>query len=101
MQFIDDRGFTDAGISGDQHQLRGFALDDAVEGGEQGIDLTYPSVQLLGYQQAVRRVVFAERKWVDAPLTLPFGKTVPKITLNELLAKTAEERYQTQPAPRR
>ena len=39
MELIDDRGLADAGISGNQHQLRPAAGDDAVEGGEQGIDL--------------------------------------------------------------
>ena len=31
VQFIDDGGFADAGISGEQHQFRRAALDDAVE----------------------------------------------------------------------
>ena len=39
VQFIDDRRFADAGISRDQHQFRRAALDDAIEGGEQGLDL--------------------------------------------------------------
>jgi hypothetical protein len=39
VQFVDDRGFADAGIAGDQRELRRAALDDAVEGGEQGADL--------------------------------------------------------------
>src|SRR5262249_21448774 len=51
VQFIDDGGFADPGIAGNQHQLRPAALDDAVERGEQGIDLARPPVQLLGDQQ--------------------------------------------------
>ena len=62
VQLIDDGGLADAGISGDQHQLRRAAVDDAVEGGEQGLDLARSPVQLLGDQQPVRRVVFAERE---------------------------------------
>ena len=50
VQLIDDGGLADAGIAGDQHQLRSAALDDAVEGGEQGIDLARSPVQLLGDQ---------------------------------------------------
>ena len=50
VQLIDDGGLADTRISGDQHQLRGAALDDAVEGGEQGIDLARSPVQLLGDQ---------------------------------------------------
>src|SRR5258706_1389538 len=56
--------------------------DYAIEAGEQGLYLARPSVQLLGKQQAIGRVVFAKRKGVDAPLTLPFGETVPKIALD-------------------
>src|SRR6266850_377036 len=48
VQLIDDRRLADSGISGDQHQLRRAALYDAVEGGEQGIDLARSPVQLLG-----------------------------------------------------
>src|SRR5713101_4842041 len=46
MKFIDDRGFADAGISGDQHQLRRAAVDYAVKAGAQDLSLTRPSVQL-------------------------------------------------------
>ena len=35
VQLVDDRGLADAGIAGDQHQLRRPLADDAVEGGEQ------------------------------------------------------------------
>src|SRR5258705_2264058 len=82
MEFIDDRGFADAGISGDHHQLRRAVVDYAIEAGEQGLYLARPSVKLLGKQQPIGRVVFAKRKGVDAPFTLPFGKTAPTITLD-------------------
>src|SRR6478672_82462 len=82
MQFVDDRGFADAGISGDQHQLHRAGVDYAVKAGEQGLYLARPSVQLFGKRQPIGRVVFAKRKGVDAPFTLPFGKTAPKITLD-------------------
>ena len=81
VQLIDDRGLADAGIAGDQHQLRRAALDDAIEGGEQGRDLARSPVKLLGDQQPVGRVVFAERKVVDAALTLPFGQAAPQVAL--------------------
>src|SRR5262249_23069212 len=38
VQLIDDGGFADTRIAGHQHQLRPAGLDDAVEGGEQGLD---------------------------------------------------------------
>src|SRR5215831_8805206 len=77
VQLIDDGGFADSGIAGNQHQLRPAALDDAVEGGEQGINLARSPVQLLGDQQPVWGVVFAKRKGVDAPMQLRCGKTLP------------------------
>ena len=40
VQLVDDRGLADAGISGDQHQLRRAALDDAIEGGEQASSIS-------------------------------------------------------------
>ena len=66
MQLVDDRGLADAGIARDQHQLRRTALDDTIEGGEQGLDLARPPVQFLGDQQPVRRVVLAQWEVVDA-----------------------------------
>jgi hypothetical protein len=56
-------------MAGDQHQLRAAALDDAVEGGEQDLDLALPAVQLPGDQQPVGRVVSAEREVVEAALS--------------------------------
>src|SRR5262249_24529375 len=80
VKLIDDGRFAYPGIAGTQHQFRPAALDDAVERGQQGLDLARSSVQLLGDQQPVWRVVFAERKRVDTPVPLPLGKTAPKIT---------------------
>src|SRR5689334_18335189 len=39
VELIDDGGFPDAGISGDQHQFRRAVLDDAIERSDQGLDL--------------------------------------------------------------
>ena len=50
MELIDDRGLANAGISGDEHQLRRAARDDAIEGGKQGIDFACSPVQFLGNQ---------------------------------------------------
>jgi hypothetical protein len=61
MQFVDDRGFANAGISGDQHQLRPTALDASIERGKQGADLAFTPVQLLGNQQPVGDFAFAQR----------------------------------------
>jgi len=82
VQFIDDRGFSDAGIAGNQHQLRRAAFNDPIERGDQGVDLALPPIQLLGYQQPVRRVVFTQWEGIDAALTLPVGEAMLQIMLN-------------------
>src|SRR5208282_1958037 len=79
VQFVDDRGFADAGIAGDQHQLRRAALDNAVEGGEQGLDLALSAIQLLGDQQPVGRVVSAKREDIDAAVSLPIGEAALEV----------------------
>ena len=81
VQLVHDGRLADPGIAGDQHQLRRAALDDAVEGGEQDLDLARPSVQLLGDQQPVGRIAFAEREVVDASFGLELREAAPKIAL--------------------
>ena len=81
VQLIDDGGLADAGIAGDQHQLRPAAGDDAVEGGEQGLDLALSPVQFLGNQKPVGRVLLAQREGVDPVLSLPCSKAAPKVAL--------------------
>jgi hypothetical protein len=57
VQFIDDSGLADAGISRDQHQFRRAALNDALEASEQDRDLARSPIKRLGDQQPVGRVV--------------------------------------------
>src|SRR5262249_24846391 len=80
VQLVDDRVFADARIAGDQHQLRRTTRGDAIEGGEQFLDLARPAVELFGDQQAVGNVVLAERERGDAPMSLPFGETAPQVS---------------------
>ena len=81
MQLVYDRRLADAGITGDQDEFRGAAVDDAIEGGEQALDLTSPTVKFLGNQEPVGRVVFAEREVVNPAPRLPSGQAAPKIIL--------------------
>ena len=82
MKLIDDCGFADAGVSGDQHQFRSATANDAVEGGEQSVNLAVPPVQLLGDHEAIRGVASARSEVIDPPLGLPLGQAAPKIALN-------------------
>src|SRR4029077_19870571 len=81
MKFIDDRRLADAGISRDKHQLWCPALHDAIEEGEQRLDLARPSVKLLWNQQPVRYVVSSEREAVDARRPCPTRETAAQVAL--------------------
>ncbi len=65
MQFVDNGGLADPGISGDQQQFRGPVFDDAIKGDQQLFDLASPPEQFLGNQQSVRRVLLTKRKIID------------------------------------
>src|SRR6185437_6394396 len=80
MELIDDGGLADTGVSGNEHQLRPTAGYDAIKGSEQSINLSISSVQFLGNQQMVWRVVFGKREFVDTAPSFPISKTAPKIT---------------------
>ena len=82
VQLVDDGRFADAGIARDQNQLRRAALDHAIEGGEQRLDLALSPVKLLRDHQPIGPVAFAERKRLDAPVALPFGEAAPQIVLD-------------------
>src|SRR5262245_55880689 len=79
LQLVDHRGLAYPGIAGDQDQFRGAPVDDAIERGEQGLDLVLPPVEFLGNKKPVGRVVFAERKVIDPVLRLPFGPAAAKV----------------------
>ena len=73
VQLTDDGRLADAGIAGDQNQLRHAARDHAAEGGEQNVDFRLSPIQLLGDEEPVGCVVGAGWKGVDATLSLPLG----------------------------
>src|SRR5208283_5244663 len=81
VQLVDDRGFADAGVTRDQNQLGRAARDDAVEGGEQGLDLALPAVELFRDQQPIGSVALAKREGLDAPVAFPFGERASEIVL--------------------
>src|SRR5208283_3273792 len=82
VEFIDDRGLADSRIARDQNQLRRAALDHAIEGGEQRLDLALAPVQLLRDHEPIGSVALAQRKRLYPPVALPFGETAPQIVLN-------------------
>ena len=57
--------------------------DDAVEGGEQGLDLALAPVQLLGNQEPVGRVVLGRAGTSSIRRSrLPVGEAAPQIALD-------------------
>src|SRR6266403_3336186 len=81
MQFVDERGFADSGISGNQHQTRPIAGYHALERTEQHLNLACSPIQLLGNQQTIWNVMFAEREIGDASALIPFSEAAAKIAL--------------------
>src|SRR5579864_2880270 len=79
MELVDDGGLADAGVSGNEHQLRLAAGNDTVESSEEGFNFRCSPVQFFGNQQPVWRVLFAEREFVDTMLSFPFSKAAPKV----------------------
>src|ERR1700704_6186803 len=53
VELVHNGRFSDPGISGNEHQFRRTICHDAIEGGEQGVDLRRSSIQFLRDQQAV------------------------------------------------
>src|SRR5262244_2556362 len=81
LQLIDNRGLADTGIARDQHQFQRAALDDAIEGDEQRLDLELPPVEFLGNTQPVGCVVFAEWEVLNPVLGLPLSLATAKVAL--------------------
>src|SRR5215470_14493473 len=59
VQLIDDRGFADSGIAGNQHQLRPAAGYDTIKRSEQDLDLARSPVQFFRDYQPILSVVLA------------------------------------------
>src|SRR5580698_3705543 len=68
VQLIHHGGFADSRVSRNQHQLGGTLRHHSVDRREQRINFALPSVELLGYEQSVRRVLRSQCKWIDATL---------------------------------
>src|SRR5262249_60906028 len=81
VQLVDDRRLADSGIAGDEDQLGDAAVDDAIEGGEQHFDVASPPVELLGNQEPVGRVAFADREVVDPAVRFPFSQAAAEVAL--------------------
>ena len=79
MQFVHDGGLADTRIAGNQDQLGRAVSHDAVEGGEQRVDLALPPVEPLRDQQTVRRVVPTQREGLDAAGRLAIHEAFPQI----------------------
>src|SRR5262245_47027714 len=79
VQLIDDGGFSDSGIAGNQHQRRPAAGDDTIKRREEGLDLARSPVQLLRSYESILSVVLARWEIHDAPARVPFDEAAAKI----------------------
>ena len=65
MQLVYDRGFADAGIAGDEHELGAAFAHDTVKGPQQAADLALPAIEPLRDQHSIRSVPSTQREWLD------------------------------------
>jgi hypothetical protein len=65
MELIDDGGFADAGISGNEHEFRLAARNNSIESREKRADLAVASIQSLRDAKMIRRVVTAQYEIPD------------------------------------
>src|ERR1700730_18650687 len=99
VQLVDDRRLADAGIAGNQHEFRRAVHDDPLEGGNEHVDLAFPSVELLRNPQSTRCVVCTQGERFDVAVRLPGCQPPPKISLKAggglvtLLGGLGEELY--------
>jgi len=79
VQLVYHRGFADTGITGNERDLGGTMSHDPVESCEHCVDLALSPIQLFWNQHSVRRVVRAQREWIDASMRLLFREAPPNI----------------------
>src|SRR5262245_3607811 len=81
LQLVDDRGLADPRIARDQDQFRGATVDNALESGEQGLDLASAPVEFLRNQQPVGRIVLTKWKVINPAPHPPFTLAAAKVAL--------------------
>src|SRR6266446_8736735 len=60
VQLIDDGGFADSGIAGNQHQLRPASSHHTIKRRKESVDLSLSPVQFFRDQQTIWRVVLGQ-----------------------------------------
>ena len=79
MQLVDNRGFPDARVPGDEHQFGPAAGDGAIESREQRCDLRFAPVQFLRDHEAVWSVTLTRRECMHAAVRVPFRQAAPEV----------------------
>ena len=70
VQFLDQRGFANAGIAGDQHTGR-VALAGLLKRVQECTELWFPTIQTLRHDEALRPILLAQGKRRYGTLTCP------------------------------
>ncbi len=78
-QRVDDGRLADAGIARHQHELGHAGGRDALEGGQQRVDLALAAIERLRNPETVGGVVRAEREGSDPPVRFPFGEAAAQV----------------------
>ena len=78
-QRIDHRGFSHAGVAGNQDEFCTALVGHPAKRGEQRGDFLFPSIELFRDLQLVRHVLGAEGKQLNARIGFPSRQTTPQI----------------------
>ena len=83
VEFVHDRGFADAGISGDENELRRAGGDDPMEGRERA-RRPRASARKVSPGSAIGPTASccAQRKWIDATARLPLAQATTQVSLD-------------------
>src|SRR4029077_13507625 len=79
MQLVHHRGFADAGIAGDEHELGAAHGHDTMEGLQQAADLALPPVEPLRDQHSIRCIPGPQREGLDPADRFPFRQAALQV----------------------
>ncbi len=80
-QFLDNGGLADACVSGDEREFEVAAGGDPLDGPQQGRDLRFASVELLGHREPTRYILHAKTEWRDPGVRFPFLSATSQVGL--------------------
>src|ERR1043166_2175130 len=101
VEFLNQRGFANAGIAGHQHTGR-LALAGLLKGAQEFTELLFPTVETLRHDEEVRPILLAKRKHGNGSMACPLLGAVLKVgpqaqgTLIPLLSSLGQQLHHDQ-----